>query len=86
MRTPRRRSRPAMTWPRPARRSIDVGGESTRPGAKPVWEGDEAARVLPVVQRLAAAGTAVSIDTRKAAVMEQALGRRRGAWSTTSRR
>jgi dihydropteroate synthase len=52
---------------------IDVGGESTRPGAKPVWEGDEAARVLPVVQRLAASGTAVSIDTRKAMVMAEAL-------------
>ncbi|HEV2816988.1 MAG TPA: dihydropteroate synthase [Allosphingosinicella sp.] len=53
---------------------VDVGGESTRPGAKPVWEGDEAARVVPVVKALAAAGTAVSIDTRKASVMEQALG------------
>jgi len=52
---------------------LDVGGESTRPGSKPVWEGDEAARVLPVVQRLAASGTAVSVDTRKASVMEQAL-------------
>jgi dihydropteroate synthase len=52
---------------------VDVGGESTRPGATPVWEGDEAARVVPVVQRLALAGTAVSFDTRKAAVMEQAL-------------
>ncbi len=52
---------------------VDVGGESTRPGAKPVWEGDEAGRVLPVVRRLAAAGHAVSIDTRKAPVMEQAL-------------
>ena len=52
---------------------IDVGGESTRPGAKPVWEGDEAARVLPVIRRLAMAGTAVSVDTRKAMVMEQAL-------------
>jgi len=52
---------------------VDVGGESTRPGAAPVWEGDEAARVVPVVQRLAAAGTAVSIDTRKASVMEAAL-------------
>jgi dihydropteroate synthase len=52
---------------------IDVGGESTRPGAKPVWEGDEIARVEPVVRRLAAAGTAVSIDTRKAAVMEAAV-------------
>ena len=53
---------------------VDVGGESTRPGATALWEGDEAARVMPVVQRLAAAGTAVSIDTRKALVMEQALG------------
>ncbi|MDT9598289.1 dihydropteroate synthase [Sphingosinicella rhizophila] len=53
---------------------IDVGGESTRPGAKPVWEGDEAERILPVVRQLAASGTAVSIDTRKAAVMEAALG------------
>ena len=52
---------------------IDVGGESTRPGAAPVWEGDELKRVLPVVERLAGAGTAVSIDTRKAAVMEAAL-------------
>ena len=52
---------------------IDVGGESTRPGAKPVWEGDEIERVLPVVRSLAASGTAVSIDTRKAAVMEAAL-------------
>jgi dihydropteroate synthase len=53
---------------------VDVGGESTRPGAQPVWEGDEIERVLPVVQRLAGSGTAVSIDTRKAAVMEAALG------------
>ena len=53
---------------------VDVGGESTRPGAKPVWEGDEIGRIVPVVQKLAAAGTAVSIDTRKAAVMEAALG------------
>ena len=52
---------------------IDLGGESTRPGAKPVWEGDEIARVIPVVERLAKAGTALSIDTRKAAVMEAAL-------------
>lgn len=52
---------------------IDVGGESTRPGAETVWEEDEAARVLPVVKRLAAAGTALSIDTRKASVMERAL-------------
>ena len=53
---------------------IDVGGESTRPGAKPVWEGDEIERVLPAITRLAAGGTAVSIDTRKAEVMGAALG------------
>jgi len=52
---------------------VDVGGESTRPGAQPVWEGDEIERVLPVVQRLVGSGTAVSLDTRKAAVMEAAL-------------
>ncbi|HEX2764643.1 MAG TPA: dihydropteroate synthase [Allosphingosinicella sp.] len=53
---------------------VDMGGESTRPGAKPVWEGDEIERILPSLTRLAAGGTAVSIDTRKAAVMEAALG------------
>jgi len=52
---------------------IDVGGESTRPGAPVVWEGDEIARVVPVIERLARSGTLVSIDTRKAAVMEAAL-------------
>jgi dihydropteroate synthase len=53
---------------------VDVGGESTRPGAPAVWEGDEVTRVLDPVARLAASGTAVSIDTRKATVMEAALG------------
>jgi dihydropteroate synthase len=53
---------------------VDVGGESTRPGAKKIWEGDEIDRVLPAVRRLAAGGTAVSIDTRKSTVMEAALG------------
>jgi dihydropteroate synthase len=53
---------------------VDVGGESTRPGARPVWEGDEIERVLPAVTRLAAGGTAISIDTRKSAVMAAALG------------
>jgi dihydropteroate synthase len=52
---------------------VDVGGESTRPGAKPVWEGDEIARVEPVIRALAAGGVAVSVDTRKAVVMEAAL-------------
>ncbi|MEP9401632.1 dihydropteroate synthase [Sphingomonas sp. VNH70] len=52
---------------------IDLGGESTRPGAATVWEDDEIARVVPVAQRLAAAGVAVSVDTRKAGVMAAAL-------------
>ena len=52
---------------------LDVGGESTRPGAPLVWEGDEIARVEGVVAALAKGGVAVSIDTRKAAVMEAAL-------------
>jgi dihydropteroate synthase len=53
---------------------IDVGGESTRPGAKLVWEGDEIERIAPVIRQLAAGGTAVSADTRKADVMTAALG------------
>src|SRR6185503_9704456 len=52
---------------------IDVGGESTRPGAKPVWEGDETERVAPVIRQLAAGGAAVSIDTRKSEVMTAGL-------------
>ena len=52
---------------------IDVGGESTRPGAPGVWEGDELGRVVPAVERLAKAGAAISIDTRRVAVMEAAL-------------
>jgi dihydropteroate synthase len=52
---------------------IDVGGESTRPGAPLLWEGDEIQRVESVVSALAKGGVAVSIDTRKAAVMEAAL-------------
>jgi dihydropteroate synthase len=52
---------------------IDVGGESTRPGSAAVWAGDEINRVQPVIERLAAGGTAVSCDTRKAEVMQAAL-------------
>jgi len=52
---------------------IDVGGESTRPGAKLVWEGDEIERIAPVIRQLAAGGAAVSADTRKAQVMTAAL-------------
>lgn len=52
---------------------LDVGGESTRPGAEPVSEGEELRRVVPVVEQLASEGAAVSIDTSKAAVAEAAL-------------
>ena len=52
---------------------LDIGGESTRPGADPVWEGDEIKRVIPVIERLAHCGAVISIDTRKAAVMEAAI-------------
>lgn len=52
---------------------IDIGGESTRPGAETVWEGDEIKRVIPVIEKLVHCGAALSIDTRKAAVMEAAI-------------
>ncbi|MGK5442830.1 dihydropteroate synthase [Micromonospora sp. URMC 105] len=52
---------------------VDVGGESTRPGADRVDAATEAARVLPVVRELVAAGVAVSIDTSRASVAEAAL-------------
>ncbi len=53
---------------------IDIGGESTRPNAKIVWEGDEILRILPTIERLGNS-TIISVDTRKSAVMEQALAR-----------
>jgi dihydropteroate synthase len=54
---------------------VDIGGESTRPGAEPVSAGEEIARVLPVIEGLAAraGGVQISIDTSKAAVAEAAL-------------
>jgi dihydropteroate synthase len=52
---------------------IDVGGESTRPGASPVPPEEEQRRVLPVVSALAGAGLCVSVDTRNAGTMAAAL-------------
>tara|TARA_R110000787_G_scaffold63679_1_gene143222 strand:- start:15691 stop:16479 length:789 start_codon:yes stop_codon:yes gene_type:complete len=52
---------------------LDVGGESTRPGADPVSEADERARTLPVIKGLVDAGALVSIDTRRAGVMRAAI-------------
>ena len=54
---------------------LDVGGESTRPGAEALPVEEELRRVLPVVERLAAGGFTVSIDTYKAAVAREALAR-----------
>ncbi len=57
---------------------VDVGGESTRPGADPVTAEEELRRVLPVVSALAREGVRVSIDTTKPEVAEACLGA--GAW------
>ncbi|WP_256107455.1 dihydropteroate synthase [Streptomyces sp. ODS05-4] len=52
---------------------VDVGGESTRPGASRVDEDEELRRVLPVVRGLAAEGVVVSVDTMRASVARQAV-------------
>jgi dihydropteroate synthase len=52
---------------------VDVGGESTRPGAARVDPEEELRRVVPVVRELAASGVLVSVDTMRATVAEQAL-------------
>jgi dihydropteroate synthase len=57
---------------------VDVGGESTRPGALRIPEDVELGRVLPVVSALSSAGVRVSIDTMNAAVAQQAV--EAGAW------
>jgi dihydropteroate synthase len=53
---------------------VDVGGESTRPGAERIDEQEELRRVAPVISELARAGLTVSVDTTRAAVAEFALG------------
>ncbi|MFJ8507482.1 dihydropteroate synthase [Streptomyces avermitilis] len=52
---------------------VDVGGESTRPGATRVDEAEELKRVIPVVRGLASEGVTISVDTMRASVAEQAL-------------
>jgi len=52
---------------------LDVGGESTRPGASPVALDEERRRVLPVIERLASCGVPVSLDSRKPELMREAL-------------
>jgi dihydropteroate synthase len=61
---------------------IDVGGESTRPGAAPVDEGQEIARVVPVIAALRAATKApISIDTMKPAVARAAMSAGASIWN-----
>ncbi|WP_108786657.1 dihydropteroate synthase [Erythrobacter sp. Alg231-14] len=52
---------------------IDIGGESTRPGGAATWEGDEIDRVMPAVEYCAGMGAAISVDTRRAGVLEAAI-------------
>ena len=52
---------------------LDIGGESTRPGADPVSADEEISRVTPVIEILAKEGALISIDSRRAVVMEAAL-------------
>ena len=53
---------------------LDIGGESTRPGAEPVSHDEECRRILLVIETLSAAGHLVSADTRHTKVMTEALG------------
>jgi dihydropteroate synthase len=52
---------------------LDIGGESTRPGAEPVTEAEELRRVLPLLDALRDSGVPLSVDTRKPAVMRAAI-------------
>jgi dihydropteroate synthase len=52
---------------------VDIGAESTRPGAAAVWEGDEIARAIPAIESAALMGAAISIDSRRAGVIEAAI-------------
>lgn len=52
---------------------LDIGGESTRPGAQPLSQADELARILPVVRHALKLGVPVSVDTYKPAVMQAVL-------------
>lgn len=62
---------------------LDIGGESTRPGAEPVGEAEEMDRVLPVIEaiRAARADTLISIDTMKPGVVGAAVGAGASMWN-----
>jgi dihydropteroate synthase len=53
---------------------LDIGGESTRPGAAPVALEEERRRVLPVLEAMVSSGVPVSVDTRKPQLMREAIG------------
>lgn len=65
---------------------LDIGGESTRPGAEPVPEAEERARILPVIAALRAEGVTapISVDTRKAGVAEAAFAAGADLWNDVS--
>jgi dihydropteroate synthase len=52
---------------------LDIGGESTRPGSKPITTDEECDRILPVIEGLAGNGVLISVDTRHADVMRRAI-------------
>lgn len=60
---------------------LDIGGESTRPGAVPVAEAEEIARVAPLVEALRADGAVISIDTMKPAVARAAVAAGAAIWN-----
>lgn len=63
---------------------LDIGGESTRPGAEPVGEAEELARVIPVIATLAAEGAFISVDTMKPAVARAAMAAGATMWNDVS--
>lgn len=64
---------------------LDIGGESTRPGAEPVSVKDELSRVMPVIEELAAkTDTALSVDTRKPEVARAAIAAGASIWNDVS--
>src|SRR5262249_10233332 len=60
---------------------LDIGGESTRPGAAPVSAEEETLRILPVVRAMRAEGATVSIDTMKPEVMRAAAAEGASIWN-----
>src|SRR5258708_16908590 len=65
---------------------VDVGGESTRPGAQRVSSDEELRRVIPVIRALTSAGVAVSVDTMRAEVAAAAIAAGAGLVNNVRRR